>query len=116
MFSCNQGSNACNNPGHSGPAGSTGPTGPTGPVGPPGPDLSNGNFYLNCASGGNIYDISGLYFCNGTSINTFAGDCLTISGCLDMSCNSIVDVSQVDFCNDIVLTEPGGGGIAIGNR
>ena len=86
--------------------GATGATGATGPMGPPGPSA------LDCS---NIVDVSGIYFCNGTSITTFSGECITISGCLDMSCNSIVDVSQVDFCNDIVLTKPSGGGIAIGD-
>ena len=86
-----------------------GPIGRTGERGPPGPP---GPRYLDCS---NIVDVSGIYFCNGTSITTFSGECITISGCLDMSCNSIVDVSQIDFCEcDIVLTKPQNGGIAIG--
>ena len=89
--------------GPDGPSGPIGPIGPIGPVGPPGPDMSDGNIYLNCASGGNIYDISGLYFCNGTSITTFSSECITICGCLDMSCNSIIDVSEVQFCQGIYL-------------
>ena len=93
--------------------GQQGPIGPIGPIGPAGPTPMDpsGNLDLSC---NNLLDVSGIYFCNSTSITTF-GDCITISGCLDMSCNSIVDVSQVDFCKDIVLTKPGdSGGIAIG--
>ena len=92
--------------GAGGPAGPPGPPGPTGPTGPPGPSI------LDCS---NIVDVSGIYFCNGTSITTFSGECITISGCLDMSCNSILDVSMIDFCDDIVLTKPSSGGIAIGD-
>ena len=92
--------------GPAGPAGSAGPAGPAGPPGPPGPSI------LDCS---NIVDVSGIYFCNGTSITTFSGECITISGCLDMSCNSILDVSMIDFCEDVVLTKPSGGGIAIGD-
>ena len=98
--------------GEQGPAGPAGAGGPAGPPGPPGPTGPPGPSALDCS---NIIDVSGIYFCNDTSITTFSGECITISGCLDMSCNSIVDVSQVDFCDDIVLTQPGGGGIAIGN-
>ena len=98
--------------GEQGPAGPAGAGGPAGPPGPPGPTGPPGPSALDCS---NIIDVSGIYFCNGTSITTFSGECITISGCLDMSCNSILDVSMIDFCDDIVLTKPGGGGIAIGD-
>ena len=115
--------------GATGPIGSTGPTGATGPIGPTGPtgttgptgspfDVS-GNLDVSC---NNIIDVSNIFFCNddallgiyrSISATDYPGlvpiddphyPVISCSGELDMSCNSILDVSRVYFCGQGPVT------------
>ena len=103
--------------GTAGPTGYTGYTGPTGMTGPP-LDISGG-LDLSC---NDIRDVSNILFCNTdallgthrdisqTGYPGFAPTDLTnypvisCSGELDMSCNSILDVSRVYFCGGPITT------------
>jgi hypothetical protein len=56
---------------------------------------------------GDISNVDGIYFCNGTAILGLSGNTyLTISGTLDMSCNEIIEVSNIKFCNGTAILGP----------
>jgi hypothetical protein len=110
-----------------------GPKGPIGPRGPTGfsPTDASGNLDMSC---NNILDVSNIYFCNSAALlgpikDVSAVDypglittdtslvVITCSGELDMSCNSIIDISSQFFCDDIILTSSNSAfpNISIGN-
>jgi len=121
--------------GATGNTGPIGPTGYTGPTGPPGSDSEtgatgntgptgspfdpSGNLDMSC---NNIVDVSNILFCNTNALlgihrdisqTGYPGFALTdlvnypvisCSGEIDMSCNSILDLSRVYFCGGPITT------------